>query len=119
MTPQTTFVNGINPWKTHPEHRPRPWAVAPEPEPAPVVVVVVKKGRPPIGARRNEVLEQIRKAGSASGRELMEFFGWSKHLIDGALLGLRKDGRVLIKRVPIANRKPSYLYFPKDTNAQS
>ena len=108
MTPQTTFVGG-NPWKTHPEHRPRPWAVAPEPEPAPVVVVVEK--RAPRNSWRGAVLAQITKLGSASCNDLIDTMHLRKHVICTALAGLRREGKVRIKTVPIKNRKPSYLYY--------
>lgn len=111
MTPQTTFVNNVNPWKTHPEHRPRPWAVEPEPETAPVVLVVVEK-RAPRNSWRGAVLAQITKLGSASCNDLIDTMNLRKHVICTALAGLRKEGKVRIKTVPIVNRKPSYLYFP-------
>ena len=109
MTPQTTFATSYNPWKANPEHRPRPWAVEPEPEPAPVVVVVQKKGR---NCWRGVVLAQITKLGSASCNDLIDTMNLRKHVICTALAGLRKEGKVRIKTVPIVNRKPSYLYFP-------
>ena len=110
MTPQTTFATPYNPWKAEPEHRPRPWAVEPEPEPAPVVVAVEK--RAPRNSWRGAVLAQITKLGSASCNDLMDTMHLRKHVICTALAGLRKEGKVRIKTVPIVNRKPSYLYFP-------
>ena len=108
MMPQTTFATSYNPWKANPMHRPRPWAV--EPEPAPVVVV--KANRPPRNSWRGAVLAQITKLGSASCNDLIDTMNLRKHVICTALAGLRKEGKVRIKNVPIVNRKPSHLYFP-------
>jgi len=107
MTPKTTFVSGINPWKANPEHRPRPWAVEPEPKP---LVVVVDEKRAPRNSWRGAVLAQITKLGSASCNDLIDTMNLRKHVICTALAGLRKEGKVRIKTVPIVNRKPSYLY---------
>ena len=116
MTPQTTFATPYNPWKANPTHRPRGWAT--EPEQAPVVTAVVKK---PV--RRNcwraAVLEQIKARGSASCNDLIEAMGLPKHSINCALRGLLGEGKVRIKTVPVKNRRPSYLYFPRLDDAQS
>lgn len=108
MTPQTTFATPYNPWKPNPTHRPRGWAIEPEVI-APVVVPLKKTPR---NCWRGIVLAQIRKMGSASCNDLIDAMPLTKNSIRCALTGLVKDGKVRIKRVPIVNRKPSYLYFP-------
>ena len=110
MTPCTTFVGGVNPWKANPEHRPRDGVVAPIIIIAPVVV---KAKKAPHTSRRGIVLEHIRKLGMASNGELVVSMGLPKYVIDCALKGLRAEGKVLVKNVPIVNRKPSHLYYAK------
>lgn len=114
MTPCTTFATPYSPWKVNPTHRPRGAAV--EPEIIEQVVVVEKKT--PRKSWRGDVLAQIAKLGSASCNDLIDTMNLRKHVVATALRGLLDEGKVRIKTVPIVNRKPSYLYFPKDADAK-
>ena len=110
MTPQTTFATPYSPWKANPTHRQRDGVVAP------IIIiepVVVKAKKAPHTSRRGIVLEHIRKLGMASNGELVVSMGLPKYVIDCALKGLRAEGKVLVKNVPIVNRKPSHLYYAK------
>jgi len=109
MTPQTTFVNGVNPWKANPTHRPRLVVIEPKPEP---VAVVAKHIKTPLYGRRVAVLAHIRKAGSASISELALLLDMEKYVARRALAALLKECKVRRKTEPSTGATPQYRYFP-------